>query len=190
VASFEFFTVLLSFVVSLGVATLLLGVARLIQEANRVHFSFAWALWALVIFDLQITFWLKSWGYREGYSLRVETSLPPLALAIVAFIACTLATPPIPDEGPIDLRGFHAKHGRKYQVAYAVFMFLAIVQSILMNDLATDASSLASDVIIQTVLALLAVAAAVFRRQRWVQLAVPSILLVSAVAFYSRLMEQ
>jgi hypothetical protein len=189
-ASFEFFTVLLSFVVSLGVATLLLGVARLIQEAGRVHFSFAWALWALVIFDLQVTFWLKSWGYREGYSLKVETSIPPLALAIVAFIACALATPPIPDDGPIDLRGFHARHGRKYQIAYAIFMFLAIIQSVLMSGIAADQSPLTSDIVVQTMLALAAIAAAVFRKHRWLQIAIPAALLVSAIVFYGRLMEQ
>jgi hypothetical protein len=189
-ASFEFFTVLLSFVVSLGVATLLLSVARLIQEANRVHFSFAWALWAIVIFDLQVTFWLKSWGYREGYSLRVETSIPPLALAIVAFIACALATPPIPDVGPIDLRGFHAKHGRKYQIAYAIFMFLAIIQSILMRDIAADPTPLMSDIVVQTLLALAAIAAALIRKHRWLQIAIPAVILVSAGIFYNRLMEQ
>ena len=42
--AFEFFTVLLSFIVSLGVATLLLAVARLIQESQRVQFSLSYTL--------------------------------------------------------------------------------------------------------------------------------------------------
>jgi hypothetical protein len=86
--SFEFFTVLLSFVVSLGVAGLLQSVVRLVQEAPRVKFSLTWALWAGAIFSLQIIYWLKSWTYHEHFTLRIETSIPPLVLAIVAFMAC------------------------------------------------------------------------------------------------------
>ena len=188
--AFEFFTVLLSFIVSLGVATLLLAIARLIQESQRVQFSLSYALWVAVIFHLQITYWLKSWGYHEGYALRVETSVPPLLLAIIAFIACGLATPTIPLAGPVDLRAFHARQGRKYQIAYAIFMLVAIVQSALMRDLARDSSYLVGDSVVLVVLASIAVAAAIFHRLRWVQIAAPAILLVSAVFFYGRLMEQ
>ncbi|HEV7690101.1 MAG TPA: hypothetical protein VGO52_04740, partial [Hyphomonadaceae bacterium] len=84
--SFEFFTVLLSFVVSIGVAHLLQTVARLIQEHDRVRFSLTWALWAGAIFNLQITYWLRSWMYHEHFTLRTETSVPPLVLAIIAFL--------------------------------------------------------------------------------------------------------
>ncbi|MEY4783080.1 MAG: hypothetical protein RIR41_1015, partial [Pseudomonadota bacterium] len=49
---FEFYTVLLSFVVSLGVASLLSAIARLAQEAGRVKFSWSYALWTIAIFNL------------------------------------------------------------------------------------------------------------------------------------------
>jgi len=189
-SAFEFFTVLLSFVVSLGVASLLLAIARLIQESSRVQFSLAYALWAAVIFDLQVTFWLKSWIYREGFVLRIETSIPPLLLAIIAFITCGLATPHIPAAGPIDLRAFHAEQGRKYQIAYATFMIVAIFQLWLMSGVATDSSHLVEDSIVLVVLALIAIVAAVFHRQKWIQIGAPAILLVSAAFFYGRLMEQ
>jgi hypothetical protein len=189
-SAFEFFTVLLSFVVSLGVASLLLAIAHLIQESRRVQFSLSYALWAAVIFDLQITFWLKSWQYRESYALRIETSVPPLLLAIIAFIACGLATPRIPESGPIDLRTFHTLQGRKYQIAYAIFMIVAIFQTALMSDMAKDSSFQVSDSIVLIVLALIATAAAVFHRLRWLQIGAPAILLISAVFFYGRLMEQ
>ncbi len=187
--SFEFFTVLLSFVVSLGMANLLQTVARLIQESARVHFSLAYALWAAAIFNLQIIFWLRSWSYHEGFALRTETSIPPLVLAITAFIACGLATPRIPEGGPIDLRGFHSKQGRKYQIAYAAFMLVAIVQGFLMSDLSSDTSDLLRDTAVQAVIALIAIAAAIFQRQRWLQVAAPALFLLSAISFYGRLME-
>lgn len=189
--AFEFFTVLLSFVVSLGVASLLLAVSRLIQEAPRVHFSLTWALWAAAVFNLQIVFWLRSWTYHDNFALRTATSLPPLVLAIIAFIACGLATPQTPDTGPIDLREFHAKQGRKYQIGYAAFMLVAIVQGALMND-TTGASygSFLADAVVLATLALIAIAAAIFRRQRWLQIGAPILFLVSSIAFYGRLMDQ
>ncbi len=188
-SSFEFFTVLLSIVVSLGVASLLQAVARLIQEHPRVHFSLTWALWAAAIFNLQITFWLRAWMYHEDFTLRTVTSIPTLVLAIVAFVSCALATPQIPAAGPIDLRGFHAKQGRKYQITYAVFMAVAIVQAILMNDISARSSGLVRDVVTQAILAAIAIAAAVFPKQRWLQLGAPVVFLLLSVSFYGRLME-
>jgi len=112
-SSFEFFTVLLSFVVSIGVANLLQTVAQLMQAQERVRFSLTWALWAGAIFNLQITYWLRSWTYHENFTLRTETSVPPLVLAIIAFMACGLASPRVPDTGEIDLQAFHNDDGRK-----------------------------------------------------------------------------
>lgn len=190
--AFEYFTVLLSFVVSLGVASLLHAVARLIQEASRVRFSLAYALWAAVIFELQITFWLRSWSYHETFTLRTETSVPPLVLAIIAFIACGLATPHIPETGSIDLREFHARQGRKYQVAYAIFMLIAIVQAALMSSLLDESltsPTFLTNSTVQVGLAVLAITAAIFRNWRWLQIAVPALFLISAIGFYPQLME-
>jgi hypothetical protein len=188
--SFEFFTVLLSFVVSIGVAGMLAAVARLIQEHSRVRFSLAWALWAMAIFNIQVLYWLRSWTYHEQFTLRIETSLPPLVLAILAFVCCGLATPGISDAGAIDLRDFHAKQGRKYQVAYAAFMLVAIPQGIAMRDVGADSSRLLEDSITQTIIAAIAIAAAAFPRLRWLQIGAPVVFLISAVAYYGRLMER
>jgi ABC-type Na+ efflux pump permease subunit len=191
--SFEFFTVLLSFVVSIGVAHLLQTVARLIQEHDRVRFSITWALWAAAIFNLQITFWLRSWVYHENYTLRTETSVPPLVLAIIAFLTCGLVSPRVRESGEIDLRAFHAEDGRKYQIAYAAFMIIAIIQGLLMADIAgetPDANQLLTDSIVLGVLAGLAIVAAICNRVRWIQVGVPAFFILFALNFYGRMMEQ
>lgn len=187
--SFEYFTVLLSFVVSLGVASLLHSVIRLIQEGPRVQFSLAWALWATAIFVLQVVFWLRSWAFHEGFTLQVYTSIPPLVLAIVSFFACGFATPHITDGGLIDLRRFHEKQGPKYQIAYAAFMLAAVVQSALMIPDAFSLPSFWMDVGVQTTIAFVCIACAIFHGQRWLQIAAPAIFLVAAVMYYNRLME-
>jgi hypothetical protein len=190
--SFEFFTVLLSFVVSIGVAHLLQTVARLIQEHDRVRFSLTWALWAGAIFNLQITYWLRSWTYHEHFTLRTETSVPPLVLAIIAFLACGLSAPRVKEAGEIDLRAFHNEDGRKYQIAYAAFMLVAIVQGILMADIANEPlppNRLLMDSIYQAGFAVLAILAAIFHRVRWLQAGVPALFILFALNFYGRMME-
>lgn len=190
--SFEFYTVLLSFVVSLGVAGLLQAVVRLIQESPRVKFSLTWSLWATAIFVLQIIYWLKSWTYHEHFMLRVETSIPPLLLAIVSFTACGMATPNIPETGIIDLREFHERQGRKYQIGYAAFMLVAIVQGALMGGIGDPLadSGFLTDVITQSIIAVVCIACAIFRRPRWLQAGAPAVFLLSIIPYYGRLMEQ
>lgn len=191
-SSFEFFTVLLSFVVSIGVAHLLQTVARLIQEHDRVRFSLTWALWAGAIFNLQVTFWLRSWVYHEHFTLRTETSVPPLVLAIVAFLACGLVAPRVRETGDIDLRVFHEEDGRKYQIAYAAFMLVAIVQGVLMADIASEqpaTNRLLIDSITQGAFAVMAILTAVFHKVRWLQVTVPALFTVFALGFYGRMME-
>ena len=186
-SDFDFFTVLLSFVVSLGVTTLLTAMVRLLQESHRVVFSWRYALWAAAIFNLQVSFWIKSWSYRDTYQMHISSALPPLLLAIAAFFACGLATPPIREEGPIDLKAFHETNGPKYALAFAAFMALAVVQAALYGDLFPAGSSVPVDAIMQTSFAALGIAAAMTPRRRWVQFAVPIIFLAGSVGYYEKL---
>jgi hypothetical membrane protein len=110
-----------------------------------------------------------------------------LLLAIVGYLACGLATPPIPDEGVIDLDAFHERQGPKYMVAITVFMALAIVQGVLMGDFRFDAAEMPWDIIVQVGLGLLALVSAMLLRRRWIQILAPSIFLTSSVFYYLRL---
>jgi hypothetical protein len=184
--AFEFFTVLLSIVVSLGVASLLIAVSRLIQESHRVHFSLTYALWLVAIFNLQITFWLKAWSYHAAYELHVSTSIPPLVLAIIAFLACALATPPIPDEIEINIDEFHTSQVRKYASAMAAFFIAAIAQAALMDPV-VDVTGRTIDTAAQLAYAVMFLFAAAYRRVRWLQRLVPVIFIIGSVFYFSQL---
>lgn len=184
--AFEFFTVLLSIVVSLGVASLLTAVARLIQESHRVRFSLVYALWLVAIFNLQLTFWLKAWSYHATYELHISTSIPPLVLAIIAFFACALATPPIRDEGVIDLSEFHAAQVHKYSLAMAAFMAAALAQAALMDPI-VNLTERIIDAATQIFYAAVFTLAAVFRRVTWLQILIPVVYTVSSALYYARL---
>jgi len=184
---FEFYTVLLSFVVSLGVASLLSAIARLVQEAGRVKFSWSYALWTIAIFNLMITFWIKSWSYYDTFELRLAHAGPPLLLAIVGYLACGLATPSIPGEGVIDLDAFHERQGRKYMLAITIFMAVAIFQGALMGDFRFDSADMPWDIAVLAGLGLLALVSAMLLRVRWIQILAPVIFLTSSVFYYQRL---
>jgi hypothetical protein len=67
---------------------------------------------------------------------------------------------------------------------------VATPQAFPLSDLASDTSRLFWDTAVQAVIALIAIAAAVFRRQRWLQIAAPALFLLSTITFYGRLMEE
>lgn len=184
--AFEFFTVLLSIVVSLGVASLLIAVARLVQESHRVRFSLVYALWVVAIFNLQLTFWLKAWSYHATYELHVSTSIPPLVLAIIAFFACALGTPHIKDEGEIDLAEFHAAQVPKYSLAMAAFMAAAVVQGAMMDPI-VDLGWRIFDIVVPIFYVVVFVLAAAFRRVTWLQITIPIVYTVSSALYYVRL---
>jgi hypothetical protein len=184
---FEFFTVLLSFIISLGIASLLSAVARLLQDAGRVRFSWSYALWAAAIFNIQILYWLKSWSYHDTYALRPANFGPPLVLAMLAFLACGLATPPTPDEGEIDLIAFHDRQGPKYMLTVAAYMTTAIVQGALMGDY-SQVGGAPADAAFPAGLAIMTLAAAVFHRVRWLQVAAPTVHIVASISYYGILL--
>lgn len=185
---FEFYTVLLSFVVSLGVASLLNTASRLIQDAGRVKFSWPYLLWMIVVFNLMITFWIKSWSYHDIFELRLTHAAPPLLLAIVGYLACGLATLPIPEQGIINLESFHERQGPKYMIAVAAFMVLAIIQALLMGRQTADGvAGTIGDNAVEAFFGLFALVSARFIRVRWLQVLTPLVFLVSSVFYYTNL---
>ncbi|HEV7694154.1 MAG TPA: hypothetical protein VGO52_25190, partial [Hyphomonadaceae bacterium] len=105
---------------------------------------------------------------------------------------CGLVSPRVKESGEVDLRAFHAEDGRKYQIAYAAFMLVAIVQGILMADIAGEAlapNKLLTDSLIQGGFAAMAILAAVLNRVRWLQAAIPALFILAALGFYGQMME-
>jgi hypothetical protein len=121
---FEHLSVLLSLILSLGIASLLLGVARLCQEWRRVTFSWPHALWTLAIFLAQILFWLFAFRFHSFAKTSVVSLVMPIAMVTAVFLQGALVTPAIHDEGPIDLRVFHDTHRFQYLGAAAVYYVL------------------------------------------------------------------
>jgi hypothetical protein len=121
---FEHLSVLLSLILSLGIASLLLGVARLAQEWKRVVFSWPHALWTLAIFLSQLLFWLYAFSFRGFAKTSVIGLAMPIAMVTAVFLQGALVTPNIESAGAIDLKVFHDRHRFQYLGAMAVYYLL------------------------------------------------------------------
>ena len=121
---FEHLSVLLSLILSLGIASLLLGVARLCQEWRRVVFSWPHALWTLVIFLTQILFWLYAFSFHNFSKTSLTGLTMPIAMVTAVFLQGALVTPNIEPSGPIDLTAFHNTHRFQYLGAVVVYYVL------------------------------------------------------------------
>jgi hypothetical protein len=182
---FEFYTVLLSLVISIGLATLLGATLRLIQDADRVVFSLPHAVWSLAVFLQQLGFWLKAWSYNVTLELTAAAFFLPVILAVLAFACCSLVTPHIPETGQIDLRAFHQRQGPKYAIAMALYMSIAVVQFLVMDPITKESLIRCAVMAAQIVVAL---AAARFGSLAWLQLTTPILLLLVNLQFILELL--
>ena len=121
---FEHLSVLLSLILSLGIASLLLGVARLAQDWKRVVFSWPHALWTLAIFLSQILFWLFAFRFHSFVKTSLIGLVMPIAMVTAVFLQGALVTPTIESGEAIDLRAFHDTHRFQYLGAMLVYYLL------------------------------------------------------------------
>ena len=177
---FEFYTVLLSIVISIGLASLLGVAMRLIQEVDRVTFSATHGLWVVAIFLQQLGFWLKGWDYHALIDLTPVIFFTPLALAILAYACSALVTPHIPEHGPIDLKAFHARQSPKYAVAMGAYLLMAIVQAIMMDPMTTAHQI---DVLVMALLGAVVLASARWSRIVWLQVLTPCLMGLAQLRF-------
>lgn len=123
---FEHITTLVSFILSLGIASLATLLATLIQNRNRVAPSIPFFLWMAVIFFIQLSYWLVSFQFRH---IR-ESSLIGLGIvlstAISAFLACALIIPR-GENVAYNLRAQHDNHRSEYIGAVLAFDVLSLV---------------------------------------------------------------
>ncbi len=180
---FEHLSVLLSLILSLGIASLLLGVSRLAQEWRRVVFSWPHTLWTMVIFLNQILFWLYAFTFRNLPHTSLLGLTLALGLVITVFLQGALVTPYIHDEGPIDLRAFHQSHRFQYLGAIVAYELLVLAYSTHISTMMTIAiwSFVMPAYLVATALP------AIFFRATWVQVVCALLQLASALTAFAQL---
>jgi hypothetical protein len=115
--AFEVIFALVTVLTSLAIAHLLGGLAALLREAGRVRFSALHGLWLWTAFGFVIGNWAGFWEMRGVESWPAWAVLLIVLVLSIQYLFCALLTPELPDEGELDLRGFHARSHSGYLLA-------------------------------------------------------------------------
>lgn len=123
--TFEFVSVLLSLVVSLALAHVLTGMARMLV-AKGMKFSFVLFGWmAVALFDC-VDLWFSLWAARDTAVWSLGYVLLWLAAAIAIYLFAWVVVPEGKLDG-VDLRAYHDENRRKFlplAASYLVVDFL------------------------------------------------------------------
>jgi len=177
-STFEFVSVLLSFVVSLALAHLLTGVARLVR-AKDVKPSFVLFGWMGVALFECVDIWFSLWQARETGSWSLFYVLAWLLAATSLYLFAWLIVP----EGELDGRDLHAHFHdtrRKFLIAHASYLLLGW----LINATVTTFQELASPVFLMWFAPIVVAWLWTNKRAQWAAVAVTWVLIVIYASSY------
>lgn len=177
---FEYVIVLVSVVLSLGMARLLESHAHLLKLESKVRWSLTYLLWLLIIFFSHVDLWASLWLIRDSDSWTLVSLLNVLLAAVALFYASILSAPELEPGQSVDLWAFHMDNRRRYIGAAAVYLLMGAILNMTALvghfDWATVLLALPG-----LGLCLLAM----FFRQRWVQIIIPIILVVMMTVYFT-----
>ena len=179
---FELLVVLLSFVYALALTHLLASVAAMLLERERTRFSLVQSMWMLAAVMLLFNNWLSLEGLR-GASWSAGLAAWALVFAIVQYVACALVSPRATEPGTaIDMAAHHERHGRLFKAAFALVAAIAMIGNI--NAHLRAGGALIPSVGSQAPILLMTgvILLALWRREKWVQIACSSVLLLLLAA--------
>ena len=167
---FEHLMTLGSFILALGLATILMFLATLAHKRKQAKLSAPHLLWMAAIFVNQINFWLGSFALRD----IVHASYISIAFVIVFPILLYLQSALVvaDNDGPLDMPAHHASNKHYYiglVAAGSAFDAFYFVYSALQNPALDLTVFLIADAILVTSALL-----AIFNNNRAVQLGVPA----------------
>jgi hypothetical protein len=124
--SFEYVSVLLSIVVSLALAHLLIGVAKVIK-VGASRFSVPLLGWVGYLAFGCVDYWFSVWhAHSEAvWSLGFVSFL--LLLGATLFVTCWLVVPDFEGSEPIDLATFHSENRRKFLAGMLLYNVLGMI---------------------------------------------------------------
>ena len=125
---FDFVGVFYSVVLGVAVTQLMTGVARLVEERERVRTYWVHSVWVLTVLLGNVGNWWSMWSLREARSWHIITFLLLVALVGAIFMMTVLLFPRGPDaDGVINLRTHYHRNSaillRANAAAWALALF-------------------------------------------------------------------
>ena len=167
---FEHLMTLGSFILALGLATILMFVAALVHRRHEVKLSLPHLLWMCAIFINQINFWLGAYVFHRLAHADYATIAFVIVFPVLLYMQSALVV--TEQAGALDLKLHHARNKRAYigLVIAATLVdcvyFLRVAS--LDHDFDPTMFLLADAIFVGTG------AAAIWSERRWVQIAAPA----------------
>lgn len=176
---FEYVMVLVSVILSLGIAKLLENHAELLKRGPAVRWSPTYLLWLVIIFFSHVDLWGSLWMIRDQHVWTLLSLLAVLSAAASLFYAAVLSTPDLEPGQGVDLWSFHLQNRRRYLTALIGYLILGAVLNMTVMTGHFDVATLTG-----TLPGIALCLAAIVLRNRWVQIAVPILLAVMTVIYF------
>ena len=132
----EHVLILLSLVISLALAHVLNGIARLVHAEN-VAWSRIHLVWIVIALLMLVDFWMSAWQLRHEDDWNILMVLFWMTMAVLFYLICALMVPDtIPNEG-IDLSDFHETNRRRYLGLFLFTMLFSFTANLTLSGFAT-----------------------------------------------------
>ena len=117
---FDYVMLLVSVVLSLGLARLLETHARLVKRGTAVKWSAVYVAWLLILAAMHVDLWATLWAVHTQTAWPWTMVLGFFFQAIALFYGAVMITPD-DDGSPVDLWQFHLGNRRRYIPTMAVY---------------------------------------------------------------------
>jgi hypothetical protein len=184
VDEFEIVVTLLSFVYALGLTHLLQFLSDLVIARRRVRLSFVHLMWTVLAFGLLVNNWLALMPLRET-ELSGELVAVMFGFAVVQYFCCSLVSPRVPDEGPVDLAAYEESHGRYYRIPFLALCGLALLNNYMAIDEYFPGVNSSGEILVSqspTIIGAVLTAVSIWRRERWLQIVIAGVSMVILVS--------
>lgn len=134
-SAFEYVTVLIAIVLSLGIAQILTGVASMIKKSHKVIYYWPHLLWVLFILLLHIQEWWIMYELKAHHPWRLPFFLFIMIYPVNLFLLARLLFPDKFSGKIIDLKKYYYKNFRKLFLLLALSAFVSILYNLFVLDL-------------------------------------------------------
>lgn len=133
--AFEYFVVLSSLILGLGITQILTGVSDLVADWKKVQFSITHGIYAVVVFIIH----LQDWWYSYQYSLLIEEwkfvqVLGLLTFHIVLFLQARILFPTGSRAGETDMIKYYGENWRMLYGLGSITVLISIWQNVVFSN--------------------------------------------------------
>jgi hypothetical protein len=180
---FDYVMLLVSVVLSLGLARLLETHARLLKRRGQVRWSAVYLAWFAILASMHVDLWATLWSVHSSPHWPWTAVLGFLFQGIALFYGSVLIAPEADEHETVDLWQFHQENRRRYVSALIVYTLLGFGLSMIFLPVAEQFNSATLAISLQFI-SLCALAMLV--SPRWLQRVVAAVAVAWVLWYFVR----